>query len=156
MKRRAWFPAAALIGVLLAAPVLARDAAFMQPSGGGNNNGDEAVKVEPKSDVDIGETALHIARRTTLFFVNESGALVQVEKVAVNSDANVTAEITADDCSKQGAIAPMSRCSVEVSVTPTSPGNWTVETLLTHSGAGRIARAKISGKTSGRIDNDDK
>ena len=73
-----------------------------------------------------------------------------------NADANVLAEVSNDDCTKQGAIAPQSRCTVELSVTPTSPGAWSVELLLTHNGAGRIARAKVSGKTSGTIANGDR
>lgn len=150
--------AAAIIGVLISSAAAARDAAFLDPgvvNGGGP--GDEAVKVEPKNEIDIGDSAVGSARRTTLFFVNEGNAPVKVEKVEVNSDANVKAEITGDDCSKQGTIAPQSRCTVEVSVTPSSPGAWSVETLLTHNGAGRIARAKLTGKTSGSpVDSDKK
>jgi hypothetical protein len=148
IMRRAvrWCLAAAVTGMLIASSAVARDAAFMQPGGNGE---DEAVKVEPKSEIDIGDTELHVTRRVTLFFVNESNAPVQVEKIAVNSDANITAEISNDDCSKQGTIAPDSRCSVEVSVTPSGAGAWSAEALMTHNGAGRIARAKLTGKTTG-------
>ena len=110
--------------VLLASPVAARDAAFMEPIGGAGGAGDEAVKAEPKSEIDIGETNVNIARKATLFFVNESNVTVQVEKVSLNADASVLAEIANDDCSKQGSIAAQSRCTVEVSVTPSSPGTW--------------------------------
>jgi len=150
-----WYLAAAVIGMLFASPVAARDAAFMAPTATGGA-GDEAVQVEPKGGIDLGETNINIARRATLFFVNQGTATVQIEKVSLNSDASVAAEITNDDCSKQGTIAPQSRCSVEVSVTPSSPGTWTVEILLTHNGAGRIARTKISGKTTGAGSANDK
>jgi hypothetical protein len=82
-------------------------------------------------------------------FSNQYGAAVRVEKVTVNGDANVTGEISANDCLKQGSIEPGSRCSVEVSVTPSSPGSWNVDVLMTHNGAGRITRAKLTGKTAG-------
>jgi hypothetical protein len=131
----------------LAQPVAARDAAFMDPSGSGNS--DDAVRVDPKGDIDTGETTLGVAKRITLFFVNQTGLPIQVEKLAVNSDGNVAAEASNDDCSKQATIAAQSRCSVEISVTPTSPGAWSVDVLMTHNGAGRIARAKLSGKTGG-------
>ena len=159
MKRSApgWFLAAAVIGMMISSPITARDAAFMEPATGSGGASDEAVKVEPKSEIDIGETNVNMARRTTLFFVNASNMPVQVEKVRrVNSDASVSAEIANDDCSKQGSIAAQSRCSVELSVTPTSPGAWSVEVLMTHNGAGRIARAKVSGKTSGTVASGDR
>ncbi|HAX91750.1 MAG TPA: hypothetical protein DCY07_06040, partial [Rhodospirillaceae bacterium] len=45
-------------------------------------------------------------------------------------------------------IMAASRCSVTVETTPTGSGSWTAELLMTHKAAGRIARARISGKTS--------
>jgi len=144
-----WCLGMALAGMLTLPPAMARDAAFMQPGSSKAGDDDEAVKVEPKSEVEVGDTSIHMTRRTTLFFVNESNAPVQVEKMVVNSDTNVEATISNDDCSKQGSIAPQSRCSVEVSVTPSASGAWTVEALMTHNGAGRIARAKLTGKTTG-------
>lgn len=143
---------------MVAVPVCgaqARDAAFVQP-GGGSGASDEAVKVDPKPDIDIGETAVGVAKRTSIFFDNQSNLPVKIEKVTVNGDANVTAAASADDCSKQGEIAPSSRCSVEISVTPISPGPWNVDVLMTHNGAGRIARAHLSGKTSGSTAAEDK
>ena len=127
----------------------ARDAAFIDPglSAAGANDG--AIKVEPKDTIDVGETVLNVAKRTTLFFVNQTNQPVMVEKFAVNGDGNVTTEVTADDCSKQTSIGPLSRCSVEISVTPTSAGPWGVDALMTHNGAGRIAQAKLTGKTTG-------
>ncbi len=154
-RRASLWCAAVMIGVLSASPLMARDAAFVSP-GGTTNSDDEAVRVEPKADIDTGDSILSVPRRTTLFFVNESGMPVQVEKTAVNSDGNVTAEIVNDDCSKQGTIAPQSRCSIEISITPNQPGGWSVEALLTHNGAGRIARAKLTGKTSGAVQTNEK
>ena len=130
-----------------------RDAAFMDPNlsaGGGRNATSDAVTVEPKSDIDTGESVINIARRVTLFFVNQTSVPVDVASVVTSSDGNVKSEIVADDCTKLGKIDPSSRCSVTVEVTSSSPGPWTAEVQMTHSGAGRIARAKLSGKTSGQ------
>ncbi len=145
-----------LLLTFLASYALARDAAFVDPGAPGGNSGDEAVKVDPKGDIDTGESVVNVARRTTLFFVNQSAGPVQIENISVNNDGNVKAEITNDDCSKQGTLAAQSRCSVEITVTPISSGPWTVETLLTHNGAGRIARAKLLGKTTGATTTADK
>jgi hypothetical protein len=127
---------------------LARDAAFVNPGASGGV-GEEAVKVDPKADIDVGETSVNVAKRTSIFFVNQTNVAVKIEKVVLNSDSDVTAEATANDCTKQGSIAPLSRCSVEISVTPTSSGAWSVDVLMTHNGAGRITRARLTGKTSG-------
>jgi hypothetical protein len=135
----------------------ARDAAFMDPGGMATGPvSDEAVKVEPKGDIDTGESVMNVAKRTTVFFVNQTTLPLQVQKVEVNGDGNVHAELASNDCSKQGSIAPNSRCSVEVAVTPTSPGQWSVDLLMTHTGAGRLARAKLIGKTSGSTANEKK
>jgi len=141
--------AALLLSVALAAPAYARDAAFMDPGGSAGGMGEEAVKVDPKADIDIGETVLNVAKRTSIFFVNQTNVPVKIEKVVVNNDSNVTAEASANDCTKQGSIAALSRCSVEISTTPTSPGSWSVDVLMTHNGAGRITRARLTGKTTG-------
>ena len=133
---------------LLAVPAMARDVAFVEP-GNGAAATDEAFKIEPKSEIDIGDAIINIVRRETFFFVNQTSAPIKVEKVSVSSDSTVTATITNDDCSKQGTLLPLSRCAIEVSVTPTGPGGWSIELLMTHDGPGRITRAKIDGKTSG-------
>jgi len=133
----------------------ARDAAFLDPSAAGGG-GEEAVKVDPKAEIDIGETVLAVAKRTSVFFVNQTNLAVKIEKIVLNADSNVTAEATTNDCMKQGSIAPQSRCSVEISVTPTSPGGWSVDVLMTHNGAGRITRARLTGKTSGSTSSDNK
>jgi hypothetical protein len=135
---------------LLPTLAVARDAAFMDPGSGSNSvNVGDAIKVEPKNEIDIGDSALNTARRTTLFFVNQTNLPIKIEKIVVNSDSNVTAIISNDDCSKQETLAPSSRCSVEVALTPIGPGTWGSELLMTHNGAGRLTRAKITGKTAG-------
>ncbi len=134
----------------------ARDAAFLDPNAGTSGSSDDAIRVEPKSEIDIGDSSIGVARRVDLFFVNQSGVPVKIEKMAINGDGNVSTEITTDDCSKQGTISPGSRCNVGVSITPTSPGPWSAEALLTHNGAGRLTRAKLSGKTGGSAAGDKK
>lgn len=151
-----WFLAVVVMGVLIASPATARDAAFIQPGSSNAGGEEEALKVEPKNEIDIGDTVIHATRRTTLFFVNESNGPVQVESVVVNSDANVQADVTNDDCSKQGTIAPTSRCSLEISITPSGSGEWSAQVLLTHNGAGRIARARLTGKTAGGTGTDER
>ncbi len=137
-----------LFSALITGAASARDAAFLDP-GSTSGSGSEAVKVDPKAEVDVGDTVLGVAKRTSIFFVNQTNLPVKIEKVVVNNDSNVTAEATANDCTKQGVIAPQSRCSVEISATPTSSGSWSIDVLMTHDGAGRITRAKLTGKTSG-------
>ncbi len=141
---------AALVTLGPAGAVLARDAAFLNP-GSSSSGGisEEAIRVDPKAEIDVGETTVNVAKRISVFFVNQTNTAVKIEKVALNSDSDVTAEATANDCVKQGSIAPLSRCSVEISVTPTSAGAWSVDVLMTHNGAGRITRARLTGKTSG-------
>ena len=76
MKKRSaagWYLAAAVIGMILASPIAARDAAFMEPSTGGGA-GEDAVRVEPKNEIDIGETNVNMARRVTVFFSNATNA----------------------------------------------------------------------------------
>ena len=135
--------AVALFFVSLPGDVLARDAAFLNPSGMGSGSNQEAIKVDPKPDLDVGETFVNVAKRATLFYVNQTNMPIKIEKIALSGDSSVTTEETANDCEKQGIIAPSSRCSVEISVTPTSMGSWSVDVLMTHNGPGRIARARF-------------
>ncbi|MFA5040935.1 MAG: hypothetical protein WC464_04805 [Bdellovibrionales bacterium] len=128
--------------------VFARDAAFLNPGVTGMGVGDEAVKVDPKAEIDVGDTPINISKKATIFFVNQTSMPVKIEKISLSSDSLVTAEETANDCTKQGDIAPLSRCSVEVSVVPTGAGTWSVNVLMTHNGAGRIARARLVGRTA--------
>ena len=141
---------AALVSVSHVSAVLARDAAFLNP-GSSSSGGisEEAIRVDPKAELEVGETTANVAKRISIFFVNQTNMAVKIEKVTLNSDSDVAAEATANDCVKQGSIGPLSRCSVEISVTPTSAGAWSVDVLMTHNGAGRITRARLTGKTSG-------
>jgi len=128
-----------------------RDASFLAPSAvssGGAARNDGSVGVEPKSEIDLGETAINVGKRTTLFFVNLTNLPIEIQSITANGDSNVDAAIVSDDCTKQGRIAPSSRCAVAVEVTPKGTGLWTAEVLMTHNGAGRLARAKLYGKTS--------
>ncbi len=133
-------------------PVLAdRDASFLAPSASFSNTGargDGAIGVEPKNEIDLGETGVNVAKRTTLFFVNLTNLPVDIIGITANGDSNVNAEIVSDDCTKEGRVAASSRCAVTVEVTPKGAGIWTAEVLLTHNGAGRLTRAKLIGKTS--------
>jgi len=149
--------ACGVLACVLSGGAQARDAAFIEPSAlvGAANVGD-AVRVEPKSEIDVGDSPLNVGRRTTLFFANQSGAPVKIEKVAAQGDGNVNAELANDDCSKQGSLAPGNRCSVDVVATPTAAGSWHIEVLMTHDGAGRLARARVAGKTAGGLGADKK
>lgn len=147
-----------LIAGLMPLAAQGRDAAFLDPGASTINGGnDNAIRVEPKSDIDIGETVPNVARRSTIFLVNQTNVPVQIQKITVNSDSNVKAEITSDDCSKLGTLSSLSRCDIEFALTPdTSGGPWSVEVLVTHNGAGRITRIHFNGKTSGAGSQDKK
>lgn len=144
---------ALLAGCLLLAgqgPALAaRDAAFLPSGSGSFTAGQEEIKIEPKSDLDLGETGVNVARRTTFFFVNASPAPIDIVEVTANGDSNVRAVVVDDDCTKQGKIAVNSRCSISVETTPSGAGPWTAELLLMHKGEGRLARARVTGRTTG-------
>ncbi len=151
--RRGWLTMLVFMGVVSAmSPAQARDAAFTDPglaASAANANAD-AITVEPKSEIDTGESLVDIARRTTLFFVNRTGEAVEIVNVVANGDGNVKSEIVSDDCTTQGKIDPTSRCSIAIEVTPSTPGSWSVEVLMTHKGTGRIAKAKLTGKATGQ------
>jgi hypothetical protein len=150
-------------GVALAALLIAtnaawaREAAFMNPNTTSTSKGltaADAVTVEPKTDNELGDSVVNVSRRLALFFSNQTSMPVEVENMSLTSDSNVNGSIVTDDCSKEGKISPNSRCSVVLSLTPTSGGPWSAELLMTHKGSGRIARAKISGKATGDNPND--
>ena len=134
---------------------MARDASFMDPGAATGNaspiiNNGTAITVEPHSEIDIGESNVGVARRTTLFFVNQTSLPIGIVSIVANSDGNVASTLMNDDCSKQKTIGLGSQCSLVVEAVPSSPGPWSVEVLMTHEGSGRIARARISGKASGQ------
>lgn len=137
-----------LLLVMAATAALARDVAFVEPTASGGVT-EEAFRIEPKNEVDMGDSVINLARHQSFFFVNQTLTPVKIEKVATSSDSTVTASVVNDDCSKEGTLAPQSRCAIELAVTPTGPGVWGVEILMTHDGLGRISRAKITGKTAG-------
>ncbi|MEQ1652662.1 MAG: hypothetical protein ABL897_09255, partial [Hyphomicrobium sp.] len=80
--------------LLAAQPVLARDAAFVEP-GTVNAKGSvgEALTADPKQ-VDAGESNVGIARRVTLFFANSGGNALSVSDVSTAGDGNVTVQMT--------------------------------------------------------------
>lgn len=142
-----------VLALVLSAPPAhaARDASFLSPgptSGGGMARSDSAITIEPKPEIDLGDVAVNVAKRTTIFFVNQTSLAINVLDVKATGDSNVEAEIVSDDCSKEKKIDTNSKCAVSVEVTPKGSGAWTAEVLMTHDGAGRLARAKLSGKTS--------
>jgi len=154
-----WLFAVSFIAAALAVgeAMAARDAAFADSgmTAGSAVTGD-AVTVEPKSDIDTGESVVNVAKRTTIFFVNKTNIPVEIVSIATNDDGNVKSSIASDDCSSQQKIAPGSRCSVVIETIPSNAGAWVAEVLLTHKGTGRIARAKLTGKASGQFSADKK
>ncbi len=146
-----WHLLAAIIiagTMLIAHNAKARDASFMSPGARFSGNATEVVTVEPQKEVSVGDTPINLGRRATFFFVNQTNRIVKIESIVANGDTNVKAEIVGDDCSSSKVIKPNSRCSVTIEATPTESGSWTAELLLTHNAQGRIARAKMVGKTS--------
>lgn len=139
----------------------ARDAAFADPGNFTTNTkvgsaGGDAIAVEPKPEMDTGESVINVARRATIFFVNKTNAPVEVAGVTINDDLNVQSSIVSNDCTREGKIGPGSRCSIVVEITAINIGPWATEVLLTHNGTGRIARAKLTGKAVSQSASDKK
>jgi hypothetical protein len=135
-----------------------REAAFVQPDAAATNTGSatvQGVAADP-AETNTGESLLGIARRVTLFFTNNTGQEVAVKNINLGADGNVTAKIVSDDCSDLKTIPVRDRCGVSIDVTPNASGPWTVEVLMVHDGAGRIARAQILGETLGERKNQDR
>ncbi|MCL2505178.1 MAG: choice-of-anchor D domain-containing protein [Alphaproteobacteria bacterium] len=124
----------------------AREAAFLSP--GAAQTG-EAVRVDPRPEIDVGEIQVGMSKKTTIFFVNQVNVPITVENISISSDSIVNASEVSNDCTKQGVIAPLSRCSVELSIMPTASGTWSISVVLTHGGAGRIVQARVYGRTGG-------
>ncbi len=147
-----------LLGGLPVTQALAqsRNASFMNPSAGqraGDGKGGSQLPVSVVADpaqVDAGETLVNVARRVTVFFYNGYRNPVTIADITMNADGNVRGKIVSDDCKTLKSLPVNDRCSVAVEVTPNSPGPWTVELLLNHSGQGRITRAEIVGTTLGK------
>jgi hypothetical protein len=137
-------------GLLTLWPLVAtaREAAFVEPGTAvGKNGGTDALVADPKI-FDAGDSTVGITRRVSLFFVNTSGVPLELAEMTTTGDGNVTVLNEASDCKPAEKIPANSRCSMALAITPTSPGNWSVEILARHNGAGRIARATVNGKAA--------
>ncbi len=143
-----------------AAPAMAqsRNAAFLDPAssagagGAGAKGGGPNTVVADPAQTDAGETLVNVARRVTVFFYNGFRSVVQLNELTINADGNVRSKVLSDDCKAIKALPPQARCSVVMEIVPGSPGPWSVELLLNHSGQGRIARAELVGTTLGKTD----
>ncbi len=160
IPRGATFVAFGLTAVLLAAAPTAaqgRNASFIDPSAMPGKDGKNTammastVAADPPQ-TDAGETLVNVARRVTVFFFNGARNAVQLKQLTINADGNVRSKVLADDCRSLRTLPPLDRCSIAMEVVPTSPGPWSVEVLLNHSGPGRIARGEILGTTLGKTD----
>lgn len=149
-----------MAGLLLDVPAYAqaRNAAFMNPNagsstgtGGKSGNMANTVVADPAT-IDAGETLVNVARRITVFFYNGFRAPVQINDLTLNADGNVRSKVMSDDCKTLKTLPVSDKCSIAIEITPSSPGPWSVELLLNHSGQGRIARAEVTGSTLGKAD----
>ncbi len=127
--------------------VWARDAAFVEPGtlAGGKGTSADALIADPKT-FEAGESTVGIMRRVSLFFVNTGSAPVNIAELIATGDGNVKVETENSDCTAGNKVTGFSRCTVALSVTPTSAGAWSVEILAKHDGVGRIARALVTGR----------
>lgn len=124
----------------------AREAAFVEPGTATAKGGaDEILTADPRQ-FEAGESTVGIARRVTMFFTNTGGEPLTISDVNAVGDGNVVVQLTGDDCKQNSKLAAAGRCSVTVSITPTSAGPWSVELLALHDGPGRIARGMIGGR----------
>ncbi|MEJ0062476.1 MAG: hypothetical protein WDO70_04575 [Alphaproteobacteria bacterium] len=148
MKR--WWIVMAVMAIVLGQSggraYAARDASFIEPGAlTTKGNVAEAIVADPKL-YDAGETMIGIARRITMFFVNTNSGTVTIGEISAAGDGNVTVQILDNDCKRNGKLVGFSRCTVVLSITPTSVGPWSVETLVEHDGSGRLARGIVTGK----------
>ncbi len=151
---------ALIAAAMLAQPVSAesRSASFVNPgavsqkSSEINKGGQANTLVAEPASIDAGETLVNISRRVTVFFYNGFHGAIQINDLTLNADGNVRSRVVTDDCKTVKALPPSDKCSVALEITPSSPGPWTVELLVNHSGTGRIARAEVNGTTLGKAD----
>lgn len=108
--------------------------------------------VADPATIDAGETLVNVARRITVFFYNGFRSPVQINDLTLNADGNVRSKVITDDCKGIKTLPVQDKCSVALEITPSSPGPWSVELLLNHSGMGRITRAEVNGTTLGKAD----
>ena len=133
-----------------AASTPTREAAFVQPAKGLTPKGDsnQSMRADPV-ETDVGETSVRVTKRATIFFTNSGSEEVQIKETKINADDNVAVEVAANDCQQMGKIAPNDRCAITLVIKPISGGAWTSEVLLSHTGAGRVAKANLIGNTLG-------
>ncbi len=134
-----------------------RNASFVNPGAVSqkaidNKSSQANTLVADPASVDAGETLVNIARRVTVFFYNGFRSPIQINDLTLNADGNVRSRVLSDDCKVVKNLPVQDKCSVALEITPSSPGPWSVELLLNHSGSGRIARAEINGTTLGKAD----
>jgi hypothetical protein len=135
-----------------------RNASFLDPASGAPAKSDKGPMASARSLVadpsqtDAGETLVNVARRVTVFFFNGFGMPVHLTQLTLNADGNVRSKVLTDDCRVIQTLPPQDRCSIVMEIVPSSPGPWSVELLMNHSGQGRIARAEVTGTTLGKTD----
>jgi hypothetical protein len=158
-------PAAFLLGLVvfmaaLTPPAWAqRSASFIDPgasapaakSDKGGSTFARSLVADP-AQTDAGETLVNVARRVTVFFFNGFSTPAQLTQLTLNADGNVRSKVLTDDCRVIQTLPPQDRCSIVLEIIPSSPGPWSVELLMNHSGQGRITRAEITGTTLGKTD----
>ncbi|NDE91332.1 MAG: hypothetical protein EB059_09415 [Alphaproteobacteria bacterium] len=155
-----WLGLMILCATLWAGPVFAqaRNAAFVNPNSAntklpdGKAGSSATTVVADPAAIDAGETLVNVARRITVFFYNGFRSPIQVNELTLNADGNVRSKIVSDDCTAIKTLPVQDKCSVALEITPSSPGPWSVELLMNHSGLGRIARAEVNGSTLGKAD----
>lgn len=147
-----------LLCVALPASAQTRNASFVNPnsvtqkSADGKNGSLANTVVADPASIDAGETLVNVARRITVFFYNGFRNPVQINDLTLNADGNVRSKVVTDDCKAIKTLPVQDKCSVALEITPSSPGPWSVELLLNHSGTGRITRAEVNGTTLGKAD----
>jgi len=127
-----------------------RDASFVPPvevPSPGSVAGEALVVGDPS--VRLSDSEFPTPRHVTLFFTNRTGTAVKPESTDVTADGPVTAKVEADDCAKLPIFGAGDRCSVDLTVSPNRPGEWSVDVKLFHSGPGRLAHAIASSKFTG-------
>lgn len=161
MRKRVFLLCMAALALAIAsAPAHAqsRNASFVNPntisqkSADGKNASTANTVVADPASIDAGETLVNVARRITVFFFNGFRNPVQINELTLNADGNVRSKVITDDCKGLKTLPVQDKCSVALEITPSSPGPWSVELLLNHSGTGRIARAEVNGTTLGKAD----
>jgi hypothetical protein len=162
LRLQTFFTSLFVLAVLLSAgPAFAqsRNASFLDPNSagggpspsGGGKGAAQSLVADP-AQTDAGETLVNVARRVTVFFFNGFRTPTTLTQLMVNADGNVRSKVLTDDCKSIKTLPAGDRCSIVLEIVPSSPGPWSVELLLNHSGQGRITRAEVTGTTLGKTD----